>query len=102
MLKEKMIKAASAILAGVTMAICITSSVPAISVEAAVQQESEPNNTPAEANQLSLNTWMKGVSQVSRDEDWYQLTIPQQGASQLELGQGEDNPYSHAAWKVKL
>ena len=102
MLKERMVKAARAILAGMTMAVCITVFAPAASVEAAVQQEREPNNTPAEANQLSLNTWMRGASQVSRDEDWYQFTILQQGASQVELRQGDDNPYDSAEWKMKL
>ena len=102
MLKERMVKAARAILAGMTMAVCITAFAPAVSVEAAVQQEREPNNTPAEANQLSLNAWMRGASQVSRDEDWYQFTILQQGASQVELRQGDDNPYDSAEWKVKL
>lgn len=103
MLREKMRKAARRVLAGLTMmTLCATAFTPAVYVEAAMLQENELNNTPAEADQLPLNTWMRGASQTSRDEDWYQITIPQGGASQVELIQGQDNPYSNAAWRVKL
>ena len=102
MLREKLERMVKAMFTGLTMALCVTAFSPAAHVEAAMLEESEVNDTPATANSLPLNTWMRGVSQVSKDEDWYQITIPQGGASQVELVQGQDNPYNNAAWKVKL
>lgn len=102
MVKEKLEKMVKVMFTGLTMALCVTAFTPTAHVEAAMLEESESNDTPATANSLPLNTWMRGVSQVSRDEDWYQITIPQSGASQVQLMQGEDNPYSNAAWEVNL
>ena len=83
MVKEKLQKMVKVMFTGLTMALCVTAFTPTAHVEAAMLEESESNDTPATANSLPLNTWMRGVSQVSRDEDWYQITIPQSGASQV-------------------
>lgn len=103
MLREKMEKAARRVLAGLTMmTLCVSAFTPAVHVEAAMLEESESNDTPATANSLPLNTWMRGVSQVSKDEDWYQITIPQGGASQVELVQDANNSNEYAKWQVNL
>ncbi len=37
-------------------------------------QESEPNDNLATANQLPLNTWMRGIMEEDNYEtDWYQI-----------------------------
>lgn len=102
MLREKVERVAKTVFAGLTMALCVAAFSPAAPVEAATLQESEPNETPAEANQLPLNTWMRGVSQVYGDEDWYQFVIPQSGVSQVQLALGEDNPDDDSEWYVTL
>lgn len=102
MLREKAEKIVKAIFAGVTMALCVAAINPATQVQASMLEESEPNNTPAMANQLELNTWLKGKSKKSGDEDWYQFTVPQKGRSQIFLQRGEDNPKANARWKFYL
>lgn len=102
MLRKELMKAAKVMFAGMTMALCVTAFNPTVQVNADMLTESEPNNTPAQANELSLNSWMKGVSTKSGDADWYQFTIPQNGYSQLELQKGDDNPKNSAKWNVRL
>lgn len=102
MLREKLERMVKVMFTGLTMALCVTVFSPAAHVEAAMLEESEVNDTPATANSLPLNTWMRGVSQVSKDEDWYQITIPQGGASQVELVQDANNSNEYAKWQVNL
>ncbi len=45
--------------------------------------EQEPNNTPAQANPLSLNSVVKGFAHEDEDDDWYLLTIPAPGLDVL-------------------
>lgn len=62
MLKEKLEKMVKVMFTGLTMALCVTAFTPTAHVEAAMLEESESNDTPATANSLPLNTWMRGVS----------------------------------------
>lgn len=42
-------------------------------------QESEPNNTAAQANTFNLNTTIEAALNPAGDEDWFKITIPQEG-----------------------
>ena len=64
-------------------------------------QESEPNDNPAQANQLPLNTWLRGCSEVYQDQDWYQFTIPENGLTEIELGRTAENTNGNK-WDIYL
>lgn len=103
MLREKAKKIVKAIFAGATMALCVAAINPATQVQAGMLMESElisptkSNDTFGLADELRLNTWMKGVSEKN-DKDWYKFTIPQKGYSQVVLKRGSDNPTANAKW----
>ncbi len=101
MLGERVKKLTKLMLTGLTMALCVVTFSPTVKTEAAMLQESEPNDNPAQANQLPLNTWLMGCSEESGDQDWYQFTIPQGGLTQIELGRTEDNTYD-CKWSISL
>lgn len=88
---------------GLTMALCVVTFSPAAKAEAATLQESEPNDNPAQANQLPLNTWVKGKmdDEYDYDVDWYQFTIPKRGVSQIEMIPDSTNT-SGVGWKVSV
>ncbi len=101
MVGERVKKLTKLMFTGLTMALCVAAFSPVAKAEAATLQESEPNDTPAQANQLPLNTWLRGCSEESGDQDWYQFMIPQGGLTQIELGRTEDNAYN-CEWMVYL
>lgn len=79
MLGERVKKFTKLMFTGLTMALCVVTFSPAAKAEAAMLQESEPNDNPAQANQLPLNTWLRGCSEKNNDQDWYQFIVPQGG-----------------------
>lgn len=85
------------------MALCVAAINPVVQVQAGMLEESEPNGSRATADNLPLNTWIRGTAEDYHDEDWYQITIPSgNGYSQLEIKPSLDNPYDGAKWKVQL
>lgn len=101
MLREKVEKVAKIALAGLTMALCVTAFNPATAVKADMLQESEPNDEPATANQLPLNTWMRGImTEENYATDWYRFTIGQNSQTYIELITNDLNNNSH--WYIKL
>lgn len=103
MLREKVAKLAKLLFAGATMALCVAAFNPAVQVQAEMLEESEPNGSPATANTLPLNTWVRGAADDYYDEDWYQFTIPAgNGYSQIEIKPSLDNSYDYSSWYVKL
>ena len=92
MVGERVKKLTKLVFTGLTMALCVVAFSPTVKTEAAMLQESEPNDNPAQANQLPLNTWVKGTVQ-GNDQDWYQFTISQSGVSQIEIARDAENTY---------
>lgn len=103
MLGERVKKFTKLMFTGLTMALCVVTFSPAAKAEAATLQESEPNDNPAQANQLPLNTWVKGKmdDEYDCDVDWYQFTIPKRGVSQIEMIPDSTNT-SGVGWKVSV
>lgn len=103
MLGERVKKLTKLMLTGLTMALCVVAFSPTVKAEAAMLQESEPNDNPAQANQLPLNTWVKGKmdDEYDYDVDWYQFTIPKRGVSQIEMIPDGTNT-SGAGWEVSV
>ncbi|WP_270499055.1 hypothetical protein [Blautia intestinalis] len=103
MLGERVKKLTKLMLTGLTMALCVVAFSPTVKAEAAMLQESEPNDNPAQANQLPLNTWVKGKmdDEYDYDVDWYQFTIPKRGVSQIEMIPDSTNT-SGAGWEVSV
>lgn len=101
MLGERVKKLTKLMLTGLTMALCVVAFSPTVKTEAAMLQESEPNDNPAQANQLPLNTWLRGCSEVYQDQDWYQFTIPENGLTEIELGRTAENTNGNK-WDIYL
>lgn len=103
MLGERVKKLTKLMFTGLTMALCVVAFSPTVKTEAAMLQESEPNDNPAQANQLPLNTWVKGKmdDEYDYDVDWYQFTIPKRGVSQIEMIPDSTNT-SGAGWEVSV
>lgn len=103
MLGERVKKLTKLMLTGLTMVLCVVAFSPTVKTEAAMLQESEPNDNPAQANQLPLNTWVKGKmdDEYDYDVDWYQFTIPKRGVSQIEMIPDSTNT-SGVGWKVSV
>ena len=103
MVGERVKKLTKLMFTGLTMALCVVAFSPTVKTEAAMLQESEPNDNPAQANQLPLNTWVKGKmdDEYDYDVDWYQFTIPKRGVSQIEMIPDSTNT-SGAGWKVSV
>ena len=101
MFSETVKKLTKIMFTGMTMVICAAVFVPGTQAEAATLQEAEPNDNPAEANQLPLNMLVTGVSRDREDDDWYQFTIPQAGVAQVELSKGIEETESRK-WDMKL
>lgn len=103
MLREKVTKLAKIMFTGLTMALCVTALNPAVTAKAEdMLQESEPNDNPATANQLPLNTWMKGEPSDSYDEDWYQFAIQNPGESHIEIRPDASVSDDRCEWSVTL
>lgn len=98
---EKVRKLTKMMFTGLTMALCVAAFTPAAKTEAATLQESEPNDNPATADQLPLNTWITGASEEYGDQDWYQFTIPAGGLTEIEFGRTAENT-SDCWWYVYL
>ena len=103
MLGERVKKITKLMFTGLTMALCVVTFSPTVKTEAAMLQESEPNDNPAQANQLPLNTWVKGKmdDEYDYDVDWYKFTIPKRGVSQIEMIPDSTNT-SGAGWEVSV
>ena len=101
MLREKAVKFAKVMFTGLMLSFSMTVLAPASPVEAEILEESEPNDNPATADVLPLNTWMKGECSSWNNDDWYTFTIPQGGASQVEILPTEDNT-NGSEWHVKI
>lgn len=71
MLREKVAKLTKLLFAGATMALCVATVNPAVQVQAGMLEESEPNEVPANATSLPLNTWMRGITVKGSDTDYY-------------------------------
>ena len=103
MLREKVAKLTKLLFAGATMALCVATVNPAVQVQAGMLEESEPNEVPANATSLPLNTWMRGITVKGSDTDYYSFIIPEgNGCAQVELRSGDDNPKDSAKWRVDL
>ena len=103
MLREKVAKLAKLLFAGATMALCVAAFNPAVQVQAEMLEESEPNGSPATANKLPLNTWVRGTIDNYSDRDMYQITIPKGcGYSEIEIKPSADNTNGGADWYVNL
>lgn len=103
MLREKVTKLAKIMFTGLTMALCVTALNPAVTAKAEdMLQESEPNGNPATANQLPLNTWVKGIPSDNYDEDWYQFTIQNPGESHIEIRPDASVSNGSCNWDVTL
>ena len=103
MLREKVAKLTKFLFAGATMALCVATVNPAVQVQAGMLEESEPNEVPANATSLPLNTWMRGITVKGSDTDYYSFIIPEgNGCAQVELRSGDDNPKDSAKWRVDL
>lgn len=101
MLREKVTKLAKIMFTGLTMALCVTVVNPAVTAKADMLQESEPNDNLATANQLPLNTWMRGIMEADNYEtDWYRFTIQQNSQTSIELIANDLNRNSF--WYIKL
>ena len=103
MLRTKVTKWAKVMFAGMTMALCVAAMNPTADVKAdEMLTETEPNESPAQANILPVNTWMSGKIEKISDQDWYQVTIPQKGISSIEIKPSADNPRADARWNVYM
>jgi len=72
----------SRILRVLALAALFTGGAAALAAQEAV--EKEPNNTPAQATPISLDSVVKGFAdEDEEDDDWYALTIPAPGLSAL-------------------
>lgn len=100
MLREKLEKFAKRMFAGVAMALCVAAVAPVTQAEAALY-ESEPNDNPAAADELPLNTWMEGTMKDYNDEDWYSFTITTPGMTWIEIKPTIENTHN-AYWYVYL
>ena len=73
------------------MSLCTFVFNPTTPANAAVVQESEPNDDWTTADNLSLNTWVKGTmrrkadDRYYRDKDYYKFTISQTGETSIEV-----------------
>lgn len=94
MLKEKVAKMMKLAAAGMMLAVGVAAVVPAATVQADVLQEVEPNDNPAQAMELPLNTLLKGTMEKYGAEDWYQFTIQRPGATEIEIDRTLENSYS--------
>jgi len=103
MLKERITKLTKLLFAGATMALCVAAINPAVQIQADTFEEQEPNDVPANATALPVNTWMRGISVKSSDTDYYSIIIPEgNGCAQVEFKSGDDNPKDNAKWSVYL
>ena len=80
----------------------MTAVVPVMQTAAATMYESEPNDNPATADPMSVNTWMEGNLKDTDDEDWYTFTITAPGVTWLEIKPTITNTYDRASWYVNL
>ena len=101
MLKEKVANMMKLAAAGMMLTLGVAAAAPAAQVQADTLQEVEPNDNPAEATKLPLNIWIKGTIEDWNEQDWYVITIPQAGVSQIEIEPTIDN-ISGSEWNVAV
>lgn len=102
MLREKVTKLAKIMFTGLTMALCVTALNPAVTAKAEdMLQESEPNDNPATANQIPLNTWVRGEVGYQK-EDWYQFTLKEKGETNISIKLDDGNANADSKWGIIL
>lgn len=91
MIRKSFTKLKRIIFSGLVMSLCTFVFNPTTPANAAVVQESEPNDDWTTADNLSLNTWVKGTmrrkadDRYYRDKDYYKFTISQTGETSIEV-----------------
>ena len=90
MIRKSFTKLKRIIFSGLVMSLCTFVFNPTTPANAAMVQESEPNDDWTTADNLSLNTWVKGTmrrkadDRYYRDKDYYKFTISQAGETFIE------------------
>lgn len=91
MIRKSFTKLKRIIFSGLVMSLCTFVFNPTTPANAAMVQESEPNDDWTTADNLSLNTWVKGTmrrkadDRYYRDKDYYKFTISQTGETSIEV-----------------
>ena len=91
MIRKSFTKLKRIIFSGLVMSLCTFVFNPTTPANAAMVQESEPNDDWTTADNLSLNTWVKGTmrrkadDRYYRDKDYYKFTISQAGETSIEV-----------------
>ena len=95
------------IFSGLVMSLCTFVFNPTTPANAAMVQESESNDDWATADNLSLNTWVKGTMRRKaddwyyRDKDYYKFTLSQPGETSFEIKPDDTNTIN-STWDVYL
>lgn len=90
MIRKSFTKLKRIIFSELVMSLCTFVFNPTTPANAAMVQESEPNDDWTTADNLSLNTWVKGTmrrkadDRYYRDKDYYKFTISQAGETFIE------------------
>lgn len=103
MLREKAAKLIKVAATSLMLAFGVAAAAKAVPVQADMLTEVEPNNNPAAATKLPLNTWATGVCNPdSGDQDWYEFTISEAGYFAIEIEPAESNTDSTAKWSMQF
>lgn len=107
MIRKSFTKLKRIIFSGLVMSLCTFVFNPTTQANAAMVQESEPNDDAAAADTISLNTWVKGTigrkanDYYYKDEDWYKFTITQPGVTNIEIKPDISNSIN-SYWNIQL
>ncbi|MFQ7866345.1 MAG: hypothetical protein ACLRIQ_12475 [Blautia wexlerae] len=107
MIRKSFTKLKRIIFSGLVMSLCTFVFNPTTPANAAMVQESEPNDDWTTADNLSLNTWVKGTmrrkadDRYYRDKDYYKFTISQAGETSIEIKPDDTNTIN-SSWDVYL
>ena len=107
MIRKSFTKLKRIIFSGLVMSLCTFVFNPTTPANAAMVQESEPNDDAAAADTISLNTWVKGTigrkanDYYYKDEDWYKFTITQPGVTNIEIKPDISNSIN-SYWNIQL
>lgn len=102
MLREKAAKLIKVAATSLMLAFGVAAAAKAVPVQADMLEEVEPNDNRAEATVLPLNTWIRGTTEKSYEEDWYKFTITEKGPFQMQIKPAEDNINEGSRWYVVL
>ncbi len=107
MIRKSFTKIKRIIFSGLVMSLCTFVFNPTTPANAAMVQESEPNDDWTTADNLPLNTWVKGTmrrkadDRYYRDKDYYKFTIYQAGETSIEIKPDDTNTIN-SSWDVYL